>query len=80
MSLHKYETHKITVETDRGDNNNIHNGNSVRGTIIIVNKVLQYFVSESHSISEVGRKFDVSTSLNPTLIHLLSLYPLCCVK
>jgi hypothetical protein len=47
MSLQKYKAYKLTVEAARGDSNSRHKGNSVRGTIIIVSMVLQYFVSGS---------------------------------
>jgi hypothetical protein len=47
MSLQKQKVHKLTVEVARGTINSRQNGNSVRGTIIMVSMVLKYFVRGS---------------------------------
>jgi hypothetical protein len=47
MSLQKEKAHKLTVEASRSTSHSRHKENSMRGTIIIVGTVLEYFVSSS---------------------------------
>jgi hypothetical protein len=47
MNLQKQNAHKLTVKATRSDRNGRHERNRVRGTVLIISKVVTYLVRSS---------------------------------
>ncbi len=67
MNLQKQNAHKLTVKATRSDRNGRHERNRVRGTVLIISKVVTYLVSSSFIIdvvktpdSMMGKLYDMT--------------------